>query len=195
MEISWETATKTANRNVRVAGTVRIVRDGGQWEYRLNETARKGTWWALNLQTGERIRTGQTTMTDLKAFMYDLHVARGGNKGVTIASGPERARVGHQRFNQYHTAHAAPAASAPAATAKEGEMTTPAAEETKTVELVDNELRAFLLDMARLGRTTDSLRISIGSKGLRMQVDGGRWTPSCGHVERPRGGAPKLAVA
>ena len=55
---------------------------------------------------------------------------------------------------------------------------------TRTVELCDNELRAFLADMSRLGQRTDSLRISIGPKGMRMQVDGGHWTPSCGYVER-----------
>jgi hypothetical protein len=55
--------------------------------------------------------------------------------------------------------------------------------DTQTVELVDNELRAFLADIARLGRSTDSLRISVGPTGMRTQVDGGRWTPAFGHVD------------
>lgn len=55
--------------------------------------------------------------------------------------------------------------------------------DTQTVELVDNELRAFLADIARLGRTTDSLRISVGPGGMRLQVDGGRWTPAFGQVD------------
>lgn len=53
----------------------------------------------------------------------------------------------------------------------------------QTVELCDNELRAFLGDIARLGRNTDSLRVSIGPKGMRLQVDGGRRTPAFGHVD------------
>lgn len=55
--------------------------------------------------------------------------------------------------------------------------------DTQTVELVDNELRAFLADVARLGRSTDSLRISVGPNGMRLQVDGGHWTPAFGHVD------------
>jgi hypothetical protein len=98
-EISWDTATRTANRNVRIAGSVRIVRDG-QWEFRLNEASRKGTWWAMSLETGEVIRTGQTVMTDVRRFMYNRHVARGGNQGFTIASGPQRARAGDQRYTK-----------------------------------------------------------------------------------------------
>jgi hypothetical protein len=96
MEISWNTATPTAISNVRIAGTIRIVRDG-KWEYRLNEASPKGTWWAKNLETGELVRTGHRLMTDVNRFMYDLHRSRGGNQGFTIASGPERARCGHQR--------------------------------------------------------------------------------------------------
>lgn len=101
MEISWDTATRTANHNVRVAGTVRIVRDG-EWEYRLNSASRKGTWWAKNLASGEIIRTGHQLMTDVTRFMYELHLERGGNQNFTIASGPQRAKTGHQRYTKTH---------------------------------------------------------------------------------------------
>lgn len=61
--------------------------------------------------------------------------------------------------------------------------TTQAATE-QTVELCDNELRAFFADMARLSRTADSVRFSIGSNGMKMSIDGGGWTPAFGYVSR-----------
>lgn len=66
-------------------------------------------------------------------------------------------------------------------------ITTP---DTQTVELVDNELRAFLVDIARLGQSADSLRISVGPRGMRLQVDGGAWTPAFGYLERRPASAP-----
>jgi hypothetical protein len=54
---------------------------------------------------------------------------------------------------------------------------------THTVELVDNELRAFLAEIAQLDRGAGSLRISAGPDGMRMQVDGRDWTPAFGHVD------------
>jgi hypothetical protein len=94
-EISWDTATRTANHNVRIAGTVRIVRDG-QWEFRLNEANAKASWWAKNLETGELVRTGHRVMTDVRRFMYQR--ARTNNPQLTITSGPQRSRAGHQRY-------------------------------------------------------------------------------------------------
>lgn len=97
MEISWNTATRTANGNVRIAGTVTLVRDG-KWEFRLDSASRKGTWWAKDLETGEIVRTGQTDMVGVRQFMYARRVQ--GNQGYTIASGPERSRAGDQRYSK-----------------------------------------------------------------------------------------------
>lgn len=103
MEISWDTATRTADSNVRVAGTIRIIRDG-KWEYRRNEAKPRGSWWAKHLETGEILRTGVQTMPEVRQFMYDLHCARGGNQGWTVGSGPRRAKTGHQRHTKTHLA-------------------------------------------------------------------------------------------
>ena len=97
-EISWDTATRTANANVRIAGTVRIVRDGN-WEYRLNEANPKASWWAKNLETGELVRTGHRVMTDARRVMY-THTRQALAGTYVIASGPERARAGHQRYRK-----------------------------------------------------------------------------------------------
>jgi hypothetical protein len=55
-----------------------------------------------------------------------------------------------------------------------------------TVELCDNELRAFLAEMSRLARA-GSVRFAITPRGMRYQVDGADWTPAFGYVA-PTGG-------
>lgn len=94
-ETSWDTATRTANANVRLAGSVRIVRDGN-WEFRLDEANPRASWWARNNETGELVRTGHRLMTDVNRFMYERN--RASNPRYTVAGGPQRARAGHQRY-------------------------------------------------------------------------------------------------
>ena len=76
---------------------------GGDWRYT------KPVWWgtftATNVVTGAVHDTGATVLDDARGFVADLEPAEPAavTATYTIASGPQRARAGHQRFP--HTNH------------------------------------------------------------------------------------------
>lgn len=88
---AWDSAKQSGpNINCRVYGTVKMIKDG-QWIFARDESRLGAQWWAYNLETGERIATGHYVMTGVTRFMYERHVAQGGNRNFTVAGGPGRA--------------------------------------------------------------------------------------------------------
>lgn len=71
---------------------------GGDWRYT------KPVWWgtftATNVVTGASHDTGATVLDDAHRFVADLEPSGPAPEPATytIASGPQRARAGHQRF-------------------------------------------------------------------------------------------------
>jgi hypothetical protein len=73
----------------------------GDWTYR--KATWYGTWIATNDVTGERHDTGADHIRDAYAFIDQLAKAKAPapTATYTIASGPQRARAGHQRRRAY----------------------------------------------------------------------------------------------
>lgn len=84
----WENAQRTTNANMRYADSVKLVRDG-RWIFAQDQSRLGANWWVYDTETGERIKTGCATMTDVNRFMYDRN--RANNSQVTVAGGPGRA--------------------------------------------------------------------------------------------------------
>lgn len=65
----------------------------GAWTY----TRTDGTFTVANTTTGQSHTTNATTMADARSFVIAL-LRQTRTVTYTIASGPQRARAGHQRF-------------------------------------------------------------------------------------------------
>jgi hypothetical protein len=64
---------------------------------RLDESKRWGHWFAHNLETGDSYDTGTSVTTDARRVVFERRQRKTAPARYEIASGPERARAGHQR--------------------------------------------------------------------------------------------------
>lgn len=95
-QVVWDSACRTADANVRETSQLKLVKDG-EWIF-VQHTRRVGAkWWAYSLATGERIKTGCMTMTEVRRFLYERN--RANNPQVTVSSGPGRA-LSARRFSE-----------------------------------------------------------------------------------------------